>query len=261
MCWTPSPRVSSSPGSGSVTPWPTWPRPHDDTVPPEVLPGVHAPVTTSVKTVVAIWAVEGALLLGIVLVLLTAFNRVRERFANGTRAAVAGALLASMNTASEYGFGGVIAALPGFIVVSDALKSIPNPLVNAVHLAFATHYPLRLTPDAIWTTIAQGFGLHIRLNAEALRGQFVDHQGKKELPVEVLQVPTTEEEWAGLVSNWCSRIREHVGVGAADFFLNTFSTSGSVERTVSEIKLSGLVARETPNSFFDETLLRNVSVQ
>ena len=36
-----------------------------------------------------------------------------------------------MNTASEYGFGGVIAALPGFIVVSDALKSIPNPLVNA----------------------------------------------------------------------------------------------------------------------------------
>ena len=62
-------------------------------------------------------------------------------------------------------------------------SAFANPLVNAVHLAFATHYPLRLTPDAIWTTIAQGFGLHIRLNAEALRGQFVDHQGKKELPV------------------------------------------------------------------------------
>jgi H+/gluconate symporter-like permease len=28
-----------------------------------------------------------------------------------------------MNTASEYGFGGVIAALPGFLVVSDALKA------------------------------------------------------------------------------------------------------------------------------------------
>jgi H+/gluconate symporter-like permease len=44
---------------------------------------------------------------------------------------VGGALLAAMNTASEYGFGGVIAALPGFLVVSDALRSIPNPLVNA----------------------------------------------------------------------------------------------------------------------------------
>src|SRR6185503_7397562 len=35
-----------------------------------------------------------------------------------------------MNTASEYGFGGVIAALPGFLIVADALKSIPGVLVN-----------------------------------------------------------------------------------------------------------------------------------
>src|SRR3546814_16417499 len=35
-----------------------------------------------------------------------------------------------MNTASEYGFGAVIAALPGFLVVADALGAIPNPLVN-----------------------------------------------------------------------------------------------------------------------------------
>src|SRR5438067_12681099 len=46
------------------------------TVPPAILPGVHAPVTATIKTVVAIWAVEGALLLGIVLVVLTAFRRV-----------------------------------------------------------------------------------------------------------------------------------------------------------------------------------------
>jgi H+/gluconate symporter-like permease len=43
---------------------------------------------------------------------------------------VAGALLASLNTASEYGFGGVIALLPGFAAVSAALRAIPNPLVN-----------------------------------------------------------------------------------------------------------------------------------
>jgi H+/gluconate symporter-like permease len=30
----------------------------------------------------------------------------------------------------EYGFGGVIAALPGFTVVADVLRAIPNPLVN-----------------------------------------------------------------------------------------------------------------------------------
>ncbi len=58
----------------ALTKWiPTW-YGANYTVRPEVLPGVHAPVTTAVKTVVAIWAVEGALLLGIVLVLLTAFH-------------------------------------------------------------------------------------------------------------------------------------------------------------------------------------------
>ena len=101
------------------------------TVDPQVIPGAQAALSVATKGVVAIWAVQGALLLGILLVLLTAFRRVYERFAAGTKTAVSGALLATLNTASEYGFGGVIAALPGFIVVSDALKSIPNPLVNA----------------------------------------------------------------------------------------------------------------------------------
>ena len=35
-----------------------------------------------------------------------------------------------MNTAVEYGFGAVIAALPGFLIVKEALRVIPNPLIN-----------------------------------------------------------------------------------------------------------------------------------
>ena len=88
------------------------------------------PVTIQIGSVAAIWAVEGALLVGILCVLVFAFKPVMAKFADGTKAAVAGSLLAAMNTASEYGFGGVIAALPGFTVVADALKAIPNPLVN-----------------------------------------------------------------------------------------------------------------------------------
>ncbi len=59
-----------------------------------------------------------------------AWKPVTAKFADASKAAIAGSLLASMNTASEYGFGGVIAALPGFLVVADALKAIPNPLIN-----------------------------------------------------------------------------------------------------------------------------------
>lgn len=88
------------------------------------------PLTVQVTPMVAIWAVEGALLAGILWVLLFAFRRVAARFAEGSGSAVAGALLASLNTASEYGFGAVIAALPGFGAITGLLKSIPNPLLN-----------------------------------------------------------------------------------------------------------------------------------
>jgi H+/gluconate symporter-like permease len=88
------------------------------------------PIVTEVGKVTAIWAVEAALLLGILTVFAFAWKLVTAKFADASKAAIAGSLLASMNTASEYGFGGVIAALPGFLVIADALKSIPNPLIN-----------------------------------------------------------------------------------------------------------------------------------
>jgi H+/gluconate symporter-like permease len=94
------------------------------------LPGLAKPVVTQVSSVAAIWAVEGALLLAILTVVAFAFRPLKERFAEGSKAAVAGALLAATNTASEYGFGAVIAALPGFLVVAEGLKVIPGVLVN-----------------------------------------------------------------------------------------------------------------------------------
>ncbi len=94
------------------------------------LAGMAKPLVTQLTSVTAIWAVLGALVTGIVVVFALAYKRVIVKVADGTKAAVAGALLASMNTASEYGFGAVIAALPGFLAVKNALSAIPNPLVN-----------------------------------------------------------------------------------------------------------------------------------
>jgi H+/gluconate symporter-like permease len=88
------------------------------------------PVVQPVATVVGIWAVEAALLIGAVMVIALARLRVLPRFVEGSRAAIGGCLLAALNTASEYGFGAVIAALPGFAYIHEALKTIPNPLVN-----------------------------------------------------------------------------------------------------------------------------------
>ncbi|MHC1744516.1 MAG: GntP family permease [Syntrophobacteraceae bacterium] len=94
------------------------------------LQGMAKPVTIQISSVAAIWAVECALVLGILTVVLFAFGPIKERFADGSKTAIAGALLSVMNTASEYGFGGVIAALPGFMIIAGALKSIPGVLIN-----------------------------------------------------------------------------------------------------------------------------------
>src|SRR4051794_34389837 len=50
-----------------------------------------------------------------------------------------------------------------------------NALAMAVHDAFYGHFPLVLTPDAVWFTLAQGFALHVNQNVELLRERFVQH--------------------------------------------------------------------------------------
>ncbi|MDU2998466.1 MAG: GntP family permease, partial [Klebsiella pneumoniae] len=105
------------------------------------LPGLAKPVVTEVGKITAIWAVQAALLSGIVLVLVCGYRNIRGRLAEGSRTAVGGAILAAMNTASEYGFGAVIAALPGFLVLSAsggmsiALAAMSETFVAAAHAA------------------------------------------------------------------------------------------------------------------------------
>ncbi|TPG10244.1 GntP family permease [Rhodanobacter glycinis] len=136
--------------------------------------GDAKPVVQEVSKVAAIWAVEGALLVGILCVLVFARRAVTTRLAVGSQAAVGGALLASMNTASEYGFGAVIAALPGFKLVADALHTIPNPLVNEA---------VTVTALAGITGSASG-GMSIALGAMA--ETFIANAQAAGIPMEVL---------------------------------------------------------------------------
>jgi len=136
--------------------------------------GAAEPVVQSVPRIVAIWAVLGALLLGILTVLSFTWRPVFSRFAEGSKQAIAGALLASMNTASEYGFGAVIAALPGFLLVAGMLGSIPNPLMNEA---------ITVTALAGITGSASG-GMSIALAAMA--ESFIAAAQASGIPMEVL---------------------------------------------------------------------------
>ncbi|CAG8627436.1 3532_t:CDS:1 [Funneliformis caledonium] len=56
-------------------------------------------------------------------------------------------------------------------------------LAAAILHAYNNHQHLRLSPDDIWLTIAQGVSHHINYNAEKFRHYFVDHEGKKEISI------------------------------------------------------------------------------
>jgi len=192
-------------------------------VAPQVLPGVHVPVTTSIKTVTAIWSVEAALILGIALVVCTAFRRVSAGLADGSRAAAAGALLAAINTASEYGFGAVIAALPGFVVVSDALKTIPNPLVNAA---------VSVSTLAGITGSASG-GMSIALAATS--DLLIKNAQAAHIPMEVL----------------------HRVVAMASGGMDTLPHNGAV---ITLLAVTGLTHRQSYREIFAITLIKTLAV-
>ena len=72
-----------------------------------------------------------ALVVGIISSLLYDWKRVTHKFKRRNQSKYWWFFLAVMNTGAEYGFGGVIAALPGFAKISDGISStFTNPLVN-----------------------------------------------------------------------------------------------------------------------------------
>ncbi len=192
-------------------------RAHEFTLP------AAKPIVTQISSVAAIWAVEGALLLGILTVLAFAWRPVPRKFADGSKAAVAGALLASLNTASEYGFGGVIARCPASCVVADALQAIPNPLVNEA---------ITVTVLAGITGSASG-GMSIALAAMA--DTFIAAAEAAEIPLEVL----------------------HRVASMASGGMDTLPHNGAV---ITLLAVTGLTHRQAYRDIFAITLIKTAAV-
>ncbi|TDB28260.1 GntP family permease [Stenotrophomonas sp. ATCM1_4] len=189
---------------------------------PAVL-GKAAPVVQEVPKIAAIWAVEGALLVGIATVLVLAWRPVVTQFAEGTKAAIGGALLAAMNTASEYGFGAVIAALPGFMVVANVLGAIKDPLL---------HEAVTVTGLAGVTGSASG-GMSIAL--AAMSETFVANAQAAGIPMEVL----------------------HRVASMASGGMDSLPHNGAV---ITLLMVTGLTHRQAYKDIFAVTIIKTVAV-
>jgi hypothetical protein len=122
-----------------------------------------------------------------------------------------------------------------------------HPLLGAVHVAFAEHRPLVLSPDAVWLTIAQGVAQHVRRHAEVLRPRLVRHAGKKQLGIDLDgPMPADPAAWARVVATFRGRLADELGEGRARLLECDFSTSTEVERVASQIALMDVY-----NAYFD----------
>lgn len=180
-------------------------------------------VTVDVNGVVAIWAVQGALIAGIAVVSLLAFTQIYRTVTEQTKTAVSGALLAALNTASEYGFGAVIAALPGFLLIQQWLGHIPTVLGNEA---------VTVTALAGITGSASG-GLSIALGAMA--DQFMANAAAAGISPDVL----------------------HRVASMASGGMDTLPHNGAV---ITLLAVTGLTHRQSYPDIFALTLIKSAAV-
>lgn len=113
-----------------------------------------------------------------------------------------------------------------------------NGFLRAIHTAFAGHYPLVLSPDDVWTAVAQGFAAHVNANADTLRRRFVAHEGRALIEIEPpnFEKGSPRNDWMGAFSELSERIAEHIGT-KRDLLVGAFSTTGPIAKAASEIAL------------------------
>ncbi|MCV2445289.1 GntP family permease [Acinetobacter bereziniae] len=180
--------------------------------------------TVDVAKTSAIWAVGLALIVGIMTAIMFDYRRVSTSFKEGVNTSIGGSLLAVMNTASEYGFGAIIAALPGFAVISHALgHTFTNPLVNG----------------AVTTTVLAGItgsasgGMSIALSAMA--DQYNAAIAAMGIPAEVM----------------------HRIVAMASGGMDTLPHNGAV---ITLLAVTGLTHKQSYKDIFAITIIKTIAV-
>jgi hypothetical protein len=110
--------------------------------------------------------------------------------------------------------------------------------IATLHLAFAEHRPLAISPDDIWLLILQGFADHIGMEPERYRDKLVSHKGKKLLTVRRDEyVKGRENDWGDSIDEFCERIARNCDTEIYDIATGKFSTTGRVEEVAFKIAL------------------------
>ncbi|TNV74964.1 hypothetical protein FGO68_gene15011 [Halteria grandinella] len=131
-----------------------------------------------------------------------------------------------------------------------ASENYTHQLIQMVHYAYYNHFPLSFSPDDIQLLITQGFCTHIKQNAEKFRKKFVEHQGQKELIVQVQDSDYNNYNWPQVIQQFSSLIKKNIGEERYNLCVHNYSTTTETIKTCYEISLM-----DTMQKYFKYTMM------
>ena len=114
----------------------------------------------------------------------------------------------------------------------------PRGLLSAICEAYNQHHHLVLRPDDVWQAILTQFSFYVNANAEALRDEFVDFDGKKQLVIYASGTLFTYNFGSfakRMVDEQISKNLKDASV--TDWLLPKFSTTRDEDRVVSAVTI------------------------
>ena len=117
-----------------------------------------------------------------------------------------------------------------------------NAFFSMVCLAYAQHRPIVLSPDIMWIVICNGYSQYVNRDPEKFRQYLVNHNDKETLVIRTDLTTTTAQK----VQKFADLIAKETKGGVAEVMTCNFSTTGMIEKMVSQITLM-----ETVKQYFD----------
>lgn len=122
----------------------------------------------------------------------------------------------------------------------ETIVAYKNGFSEGLHEAFTQDLHLTLRPDDVWLAILVQFSMYVDGNAERVRHLFVQHQGKRQLTVDLTPFQLSKIDCGRLAQEMTSVIQENVvDAGLKEWMVPTFSTTTDLDKSVASFVMMG----------------------
>ncbi|QIW99860.1 hypothetical protein AMS68_005378 [Peltaster fructicola] len=126
---------------------------------------------------------------------------------------------------------------------------VSNGLVYTLRWAYSNHNHVVLRPDDFWNAIVTQFSFYVNAHAEELRGQFVAHEGKKELVVNYEGSTRYTVDWTDFTMRITHLLQENIlDAELREWVLPAFSTT-----TSNDVAVASVVMMASMQKYFEYT--------